>query len=217
MEIIIGDKIGEGNFRQCYEIVGTDLCTKRAKKHIMKEIFGRTIYLNASIYSLLKFGATNLNKIEYKAIKSLPKELIPYLPAKISLTDDDLIMERSKDFDGSYSRIAIDNGLINNDAFWKHVTHIVTVLEENKVFPSDVFRNGNNVIVKRVSEEEWMPVLIDFKRIGYRSDPFQFNLLLKSEQSKKFHRRLLEFHKRFDPKFQEPSSEAANKNIADSI
>lgn len=63
----------------------------------------------------------------------------------------------------------------------------------------DVFHYGNNVIVKKLSETESFPMIVDFKRVGWKSYPLQPQLAFLSERRKKFFRRLGRFEKTFRP------------------
>ncbi len=196
MEIKIGDKIGEGNYRVCHAIEDTDLCVKRTKKYVTKKIFGKKLFYRSDIYNFFKFGVSDLNIIEYKAMKSLPEELSAYLPKDLELTGDKLIMERTKNYDGSYSKMMIGNGKVDNAVFWKHIDAMLAVFIKNKTFPTDIFYRGNNLMIKKISNDEWKPIMIDFKRVKKGIDLFHY---FEFGRNKTFYRRLKRFQKDFRP------------------
>ena len=197
MKITVGEKIGEGNYRICYAVTGTDLCIKKKKKYIAKKTFGHKLHYRSKIYNFFRFGG-DLNRIEYKAIMSLPEELQPYMPSHVQLLKEDLIMQRAKNADGSYSKMMQKGGKVRNKVFWEHIDKIVMIFSEKNIFPSDIFRNGNNIVIKKISENEWIPVIIDFKRMNQNLDLFQY---FEFGNKKKFYRRLNRFIKKFKPDF----------------
>jgi len=197
LDITIEENIGEGNFRSTYAIKGKDLCLKKHKKYVTKIIKGYSIDFRTPLFIFFKFGVTDLNAMEYKAIKKMPVELTPYIPTDIELIDEGLVMGRAKDMDGSYSKMMTKNfDLIHNKAFWKHIDIIVEIFRKHKIFPSDILYIGNNLIVKKVSEEEWIPVIIDFKRMNMGFDLFSY---FEFGNEKTFNRRLARFKKTYKP------------------
>jgi len=189
----IGDKIGEGRYRQCFAVSGTNLCVKKPKERLRKTYFGFQMSLSMKLYTFFKFLTTNFNQREYQIFCSLPAELKDYLPDIIKLVDNLLFLQRPKDFDGAYSTTVQKMGAINNASFWEHIDRIVDVLVKNNLFLLDTFYFGNNIIVQRISREEWRPVLVDVKRLGFYTYPLQLHLVFKSQQRRKFLRRLQRF------------------------
>ena len=108
-------------------------------------------------------------------------------------------MERPKDYTGDYSVNMIAFGKVRNDYFWSCVDEICAIFDERKLWYQDVFFKGNNILVKKVSKDKFVPIIIDFKNIGKNFDPIQLNLLLRSEQKRKFYRRFNRFKTEFYP------------------
>ena len=88
-------------------------------------------------------------------------------------------------------------GKVKNDYFWSCVDDICNIFDQRKLWYQDVFFKGNNVLVKKVTIDKYVPIIIDFKNIGKNFDPIQFNLLLNSEQKRKFYRRFNKFKTAF--------------------
>lgn len=197
--IKLGKQIGSGNYRLCFAQKDTDFIVKINRKFVVKNFGNFKIPFPAFIFSFLKFGTTNPNKKEYKILMNLPKSLMTYLPEYIEYKEGYLIQSRPKDYDGQYSTSVYQYGPFKNEAFWKHIKIIENILLDNQIYPLDIFRGGGNIMIQKISEQEWKPVLIDFKRVGYRpfADSLDFKLILKSEQRKKFLQRMESFLKTF--------------------
>jgi hypothetical protein len=185
--------IGEGLFRQCYATPNPDLCVKRMKSSIDKQYFGFNFNIDMKRYLKFKFGISNMNKFEFNQITKLPETLKAYIPSKVELTELGLIMERQKDYNGEYSKNMIEFGKVRNEYFWNCVDEICSVFDESNLWYQDIFFKGNNVLVKKVSKDKFVPIMIDLKEIGKNLSPVQFHLMLKSEQKKKFYRRFGRF------------------------
>ena len=189
--------IGEGIYRQCFATHNPDLCVKKMKPNIIKQYFGFKFDFDMNRYMKIKFGFSDINKIEYSQIAKLPEALNKFIPSDIELTENGLIMERPKNYTGDYAINMIKFGKVSNDYFWSCIDDICAVFDENELWYQDVFYNGNNVLVKKLSKDKFMPIIIDFKNIGKNFDPLQFNLLIRSEQKRKFYRRLDRFKNKF--------------------
>ncbi len=182
----LAEKIFEGHHRECYAVAGQNLIVKKLKPR--PKIF----WIRAD-----RFYRRNVNREEYDLYRCLPVTLREYFPSYVELKDDMLIMERITDFDGSFSKTVLEYGRVANEYFWKDVETIVEILKKERLWLFDIFHYGNNMVVKKVSEKVYRPVIIDFKRMGWNSYPLQVNLLFESECRKKFHRRLKKFVRRF--------------------
>lgn len=190
-----GAIIGDGNFRVCYALKNSDLSIKINRKWVVKKIAGLKIPFPACIFALLKFGTLNPNKKEYHIIQNLPAALKTYLPKHTEIKDGNLMQSRPKDYNGDYSSTVIKYGKVDNDVFWNHVHTIENIFIKYQFFPLDIFRGGGNVIIEKISETEWKPIIIDIKRVGYRPfvDSLDFKLIFKSAQQKKFLQRMKDF------------------------
>ena len=192
-----GQLIGEGGYRKCYTTDSPDLCVKRMKSNIIKHYFGFNFNFNMKMYLRIKFGISDMNQLEFDQIKKLPESLKAYIPSNIGLTREGLMMGRPKDYNGEYSRNVIEIGKIRNEFFWNCVDEICEVFEQNNLWFHDVFFKGNNLLVKKISEDKFIPIMIDLKEIGKTLSPIQFNLIFRSEQKRKFYRRLNQFKTKY--------------------
>lgn len=176
-------KIGEGHFRECFAVKGEPgLCIKVVKKNL-------SVWQRLQLFALMR----QINKEEYLVYHCLPEELKPYFNPVVSVTSERLVVVRPVDYDGTHSRSVSDYGKVNNAHFWQEVNHLISLFEKHNLWFLDAFQFGTNVFVQRVSEGVWKPVIIDFKRQGWRSYPMQFNLLWRSEKRKKFYRKYARF------------------------
>ncbi len=185
--------LGEGTYRLCYKASDSNFCIKKVKSRIQKEYFGIKFNLNMEKYLKLKFGISDMNRLEYEQIENLPKSIKQYVPSDVKLSNKHLIMARPKDYTGEYSRNLIEFGKVKNQYFWNCIEEICLVFEKNNLWYHDVFFKGNNLLVQKISKDKFQPVMIDLKDIGNLLSPIQLNLILKSEQKKKFYRRFHRF------------------------
>ncbi len=108
-----------------------------------------------------------------------------------------IIASRAFDYDGTPSRTLQNHGPTNNANFWNHIDSIVDYMIESRRFIFDIFNAGQNIIVQKLSANEFVPVLIDVKKVGRSMYPTQLQLLHPSGQSNKFRKKLEGFQNRF--------------------
>ncbi|TVR43009.1 MAG: hypothetical protein EA394_02305 [Bacteroidia bacterium] len=183
----LAEKIGEGNFRECFAVKGDPgLCVKRLKPDLG--------FLQRLQVWLLR---RRMNHEELDTYNSLPGELKPFFNPILQAEKEYLVTARPTDFDGSHSKPVRDYGKINNPEFWHDVEHIVSLLDKHKIWFFDTFQVGSNIFVQRLSESTWRPIIVDYKHLGWKAFPMQFNLLLASEKRKKFYRSYRRFEQNF--------------------
>ena len=182
-----GEKIGEGHFRECFSVEGeTGLCIKMLKP-------GLSRLQKLHLFILRR----DINLEEYRTFSSLPRELKPYFSPVVELGSNYLVTGRPVDYDGNHSAPLSAYGKVSNRHFWKDIDRIVSLFEKHDIWLFDIFRLGENVFVQKLSEDVWKPVIVDYKRQGWKSYPAQLNLLLSSERKKKFFRRFRRFQESF--------------------
>lgn len=199
-------KIWEWEYRECYSIPDTDLCVKKQKRFREKQIFWVDLKIRLDLYLLFTFWVESLNIREYRVFNLLPIDLKKYFPSIVMMCGEDLVMERIKDFDGSCSKTIREFWKIDNMKFWQEIENIARILLEKNMLFFDIF-NSKNIVVKRISENEYVPVIVDFKRLGIGSYSFQFNLVFESERKRKFHKKLQDFKQKYNPNVWEISLE----------
>lgn len=179
----LGAKIGEGHLRECFAVKGEPgLCVKKLKPNL-------TIFQKLHLNLLRR----KMNLDEYNTYNKLPQALKPYFNPVIRAGRDYLVTKRPMDYDGSHSLSVSDYGKVSNKYFWEEVEKIVALFEAHNLWFFDAFQLGTNVFVQRLSEDHWKPVIVDYKRHGWRSYPAQLNLLWNSEKKKKFYRKYERF------------------------
>lgn len=170
--------IGEWRCRTCYAIDGTDFCIKSLKPLVL------------TIKSLVSHMLWDMNQTEFKVWDNLPDGLKSYFADSYSLTPDGLVSLRPKDFDGAYSKTLKQFWTVDNIYFWACMEELLESLIQQKIWLLDIFTwTWKNILVQRISEDKFKPVIVDCKKYGWRSFPLQFNLLLDSEKAKKMRRR----------------------------
>lgn len=185
--IKLADKIGEGNFRECFAVAGEPgLCVKRLKPGL-----GLLQRLH------LRLLRPRMNQEELDTYNRLPELLKPYFNPVIDARREYLVTARPLDYDGSHSKPVCDYGRVSNEYFWEEIEKIVELFEQHNIWFFDAFQIGTNVFVQRLSEEKWKPIIVDYKRLGWKSYPVQLNLLFDTEKRRKFYRKYRRFVQNF--------------------
>ncbi len=183
----LAEKIGEGNFRECFAVKDRpDLCVKRLKSRL--GFFQRMQVL------LLR---RDMNREELRIYQMLPADLKPFFNPIVEARKDHLITNRLIDFDGSHSKPVCEYGQVAHEGFWREVEQIVSLLDAHRIWFFDTFQIGTNIFVQRRSAQDWHPVIVDYKHLGWKAFPMQIHLILDSEKRKKFFRAYRRFELRF--------------------
>jgi len=213
------DKIGAGKHRDCYSIEGeAGQCAKLQRETIVAVIpvLQIRIQMKMKLFLLLRFGEVDMNRREHRIISRLPDGIREYVPNIVSLEygaspgESLLVMERPRDFDGTFSVSVADYGTIDNEHFWRCVDEIAHAMVQSDMISIDIFNEGQNILVQRVSEEEYRPVLVDVKCIN-RAVPHlrRPQLVFKSHLIKTFVRKLAQFKKKFQVRSKSQEQELA--------
>ncbi len=179
-------KIGGGNLRDCYSIVNKPgLCVKIVKTK-----------LNPTRKFQAFFFWRNTNIKEYQLYKTIPKKIKPYFNPVIEAEKDYVLTEIPRNYDGSYAMPVKRHKKISNTIFWQHVSDLFHFLEENELWFFDVL-NGNNMFVQKHSESDWRPLIVDYKRLGWKAFPWQVYLVFTWGKKKKLRRRYRKFLQKY--------------------
>ncbi len=204
----LGDKIGEGAYRDCFAVADNpDLCAKVQREMVTRRIpiLEISLTLKTRLFLLFRYGETDLNRRENRIINKFPTVLRQYMPEVIDLRVDpsdpektQLVATRPRDFDGQYSASMLEYGPVDNEAFWEHVDKIAEAMVEYDLISTDVFFRGQNLLVQRVAKDHYRPVLVDVKHIG-RAVPHvrKPQLIFKNEFLKAFYSKLEDFKAKF--------------------
>lgn len=168
--IRLGKQIGTGYFRDCYEVAGNPtLCAKvirdRVEAPMLEDLLGvKTI--PGWFASLLVFGRLSVNKVEMRNFRSLPESLKTYVPqnARLAKLEDGrkvLVSERVMDSGDKPAQTMLENGPVQNARFWEHMDTAVREMKEKNAQFLDIL--PQNIMIRKTSPSEWVPVLIDVK------------------------------------------------------
>jgi hypothetical protein len=192
------NKIGEGKYRDVYQVRGKAL--KILKPHVHKF----NLEFPTSVYTKLKFGIADFNQYEYhtyrKFIKEIPNKLKdrfaqiywagPYNGKSVSLSE--LVINSN----GEVSESLSESGPVYDKNFWDAFNQVESLLLEKRIFLMDI--HAKNIMVKE-SEGKLAPVLIDYKRVGARTYPLQIWLLSQSRLAEKLKRKFQRLREEYSP------------------
>lgn len=180
-----------------------DHVAKIPKESIKKKYPFGTIDYPSAPYTLLKFGKANINKADYENYEALPTVVRERFTASTRMIQGVIVQERVMNYDGtpavSVEEESREHGKIENVPFWKNIDELKDIFLSEERPLLGVFHKGSNILVKKTSADKWMPVIVDFKRLGARSYPFQPNLIIPNEVRNKFLRQFEVFEREYRP------------------
>lgn len=189
----VTQKIGEGRYREVY-CIDDEFALKLLKPIVGKNYFGVHVEFPAQLYTSFKFGISDFNRFEYDAYHNFSSRIPSELRSSFahiyragifhgrSASLSDLIVDE----DGSVSRPLSEHGAVGDPLFWKRMDAIETMLLDEKIRLADVA--NHNIVVQTVNGTH-IPVLVDFKRYGRRTFPFQIWLVSERQLENKMRRR----------------------------
>jgi hypothetical protein len=177
-------RIGEGKYR-VVSAFGFDKVAKTLKPARTKRYGFLPVNYSMWLYTPLKFGIRDINAHEqknYKMIlaqdpKGLRSSFAEILAVRKQRGKSVLVMKKVKDFNGETSKSLKETGPVKSRVFWRRIDKIENFFLEKKIPFFNL--NGENILVKKISGSEAIPVIVDYKRIGARTYPFQPHLLIK--------------------------------------
>lgn len=186
-------KIGEGRYREVYR-VDDDFALKLLKPTVGKNYFGVSVEFPAQLYTACKFGISDFNRFEHGAYQTFIQRISPEMRNSFAhIHRVGMFRGRSgslsdlvADADGGVSQSLSEYGKVSDTSFWKRIDDIETALLDEKIWLTDIA--DHNVVVQ-VVDGTHVPVLVDFKRYGRRTYPFQVWLLSQRQIEKKMKRR----------------------------
>lgn len=181
---ILGSTIGRGHYRTVSMdkgVVEKTLHTRRERKYL-----GVKIKWPMKLYTRFKFLVKDLNVEDWnnfrRFFKNCPEQLkesfAPVLGIGRGGGSFTLKQMPILDFDGGLSRNLKQVGKISNPEFWERFHKIVDFLTTRNIPLLDI--HPTNILVRRLSKTEAIPVLFDYKRMGAKHYPFQPLLLTKA-------------------------------------
>ena len=130
--------------------------------------------LNAKVWGLIKFFSGNINDYEFEEYNKLKNKIPKSLRESFAEIygvkhngNNYLIQEIVKDYDGRISKTLgqIEEQLDNS--FWNRLKNIEMFLLDNNIQLYD--QHSKNIMSKKISESEYIPVIINYKKMGIRT------------------------------------------------
>ena len=188
-ELTLDNRIGNGHYRETYR--DGFLLYKVGKSHIRKRIGPFNLYFPSSLYTLIVFGTTDINSMEYKnyldIIGKVPEPLRDSFAQIFGVFQSNgkmiSINETVANHDGRVSPSLKVHGYVSNPYFWSRMAELEELFTSKDLTFFNI--NGGNIVVKELEDGSKIPVFIDYKRTGVRNYPLQLNLLLESERVKR--------------------------------
>ncbi len=175
-KIPLGEKIGSGVHRETFEVKGQPRKIAKVLRDWFVLRIGTALKIHIpgialKVLSFIRYGTLNVNEYERDILASLPKSVMRYVACcpEIAETTDGrtaLINTRLKNFDGTFAQTLHSHGPVNNPAFWQHWNHLFLICKKENIALYDVFRNPKNILVHKISETEWVPMIIDVKSLN---------------------------------------------------
>jgi len=187
------DKIRNGGYREVYRY--NDLAIKKLKKHVTKRFCGVKIRVPTRVYLLFRFGISDINKYERKWYDHIISQAPPELHRCFAKV---LAVKKVNGFSYSINQIVIDadnkpsrtlsqHGKIESADFWEIIDRLEQFLKEHNIPYFTI--GGHNICIQQQHDGTYLPVLIDYKRIGIRTFWHQLPLYLKHFRDLKMERR----------------------------
>lgn len=150
---------------------GVEWVEKREHSRRESTIFGIPIRVPMRVHMGLKHGKQTPNELEWKHFqiffKKVPKELRESFaqPYGISRAKDGVVlyMEAVSDYTGEQSRSLREVGPVRDPFFWKQFDSMVRWMLDSGAVHFAL--KPENIVVKKISANKSIPVLIDYKNM----------------------------------------------------
>lgn len=201
------ERIGEGRYRQV--LCQGDFVLKFLKPCVNKQYGPLQLHFPAGLYTACKFGIPDFNQHEYaqyqRIINALPQEShdnlahIHYVThhAGHSVSVSDLV----RDSDNTPSHPLSDYPGIASGSFWEQLDGLENALREYRIPLMDI--KGENILVQK-NHDGARPVLMDYKRHGSRTYPFQA-WMSEEQQLERMSRRFQRVRDQYQPAHKQQS------------
>ncbi len=114
--------------------------------------------------------------------------------------DSVLRMERVKNYDGTPAMTLRRHEKIDNPYFWKKFDELVEFLKAKKIPLMDF--SPDNIMVKKISDNQFIPVIVDYKRMSRRNYLFQPSIWLLKGAVNKMLRRAERIRRTFSTQYE---------------
>ncbi len=164
-------KLTEWSYREIFiDENNEDFIIKKLKDNREKKYFWIKIFFSQQIYTLLKFWISDFNKYEIMILERVQKIIPNNVPDSSELTNIWLKQSIIKDYDWKISKNLKNFEFEIPDSFIIEINQLIEILLDSWIEPMDIW---NNIIIQEYSKWAFKPMLFDFKRIGYKTYPFQ--------------------------------------------
>ena len=172
------ERLGMGSRRACYKIPGSAFCVKcyRSDEEIEEGRCGGSIKLSSSVVREIKWTRfskrrnTSCQEFRYwqKLRNKLPKELFALFPQRMELVRSQtrgwcLVEERLENFDGSEPEDFKSAYFAADDNIKKSLLSAFLRLIEQFRFYAVRFYDPQNLLVQRISNEDFVLRIVDFE------------------------------------------------------
>lgn len=203
--IRLGERILTGAYCVTCQVVGSPELEARVElpQRAKRYPFGFTMRYPGRAYLRLKYGINDAAEHDYRKLMSLPPPIRRFLPEQlhIAATDDGrtaLCWRRVLDYTGRPSHRLVEVGRCGNEPFWRRIGDFVALLRQHRIPLMNAFRGGQQIIVQRVSQDDWRPVYTpDLVKLGAQAWPLQLHLWWTPMVWRKFNRQARRFYDRF--------------------
>lgn len=189
-ELFSGQKIGTGNFRDCYCVENhEDICLKIIKPDL--DLF-RSVQL--------RFFRKNIHQEEFETWQLLPKEIKNYFNPVFYANKCFSVCPRPVNYDGSYAQSLRHHKRIADEKFWEEISFIYRFIDQNQLWFLDIF-NGYNTYIVDKGKEGFSPLFVDYKQLGWKAFPLQLDLVFhirRKEKLKRQYERLVRNYRKLE-------------------
>ncbi len=138
------------------------------------QIFGRIVHLPMKVRAIKRYGSTDLNAAEWRNYHQyfleIPKDLrrcfaklhqVRHGRGRASWIATELVRDYTKEPSDDLPSFFRKRGRIRNPIFWQKFRDMISFMNSKGIPFFDMI--GPNIVVRRLSAEEWIPVLVDYK------------------------------------------------------
>lgn len=201
-QAVDASKIGEGKYREVFR--HGDKVIKLLKPEVVKDYRLFCVNFPISTYTRYRFGIADFNEFEHDVyqgfIARVPVDLrdsFSHIHSVKRVGDRSiLVADLVVNDDGSISKPLSNHGCVEQASFWSRLADLEEILVEEQIPLLDI--HAGNIIVKETDEGP-VPVLIDFKRCGAQTYPFQLSLCFGSGIVKKMSRKFQRLKETYCP------------------
>lgn len=172
--------LGKGKYRTTFQL-GESTCIKVMLPQVEFHLGSIKLSCPTRAFTFFNFDIEDFNQYEYdnylKYFKTVSGDLRGYFVRIFGVKDGILKSELVRDFDWSISETLEQHKQVDSPVFWDRLMDVQRfILVQNIPFYTIT---PANIVVKKISKSNSIPVFVDFKHIGQRLFPLQVWLRIK--------------------------------------